>query len=66
MTITKKYIIYEPNKILGSPSLALEEVKFDGWRPNSFDTEDEAIAALVEEEKTWQDYLIILKVFIRK
>lgn len=66
MEIEKKYVVYELNKVMGSSShLALEEVDFEGWVDNSFDTEDEAIEALIKDGKVWQDFVILRQVFIR-
>lgn len=67
MDIVKKYVVYELNKVMGSEKhLALEKVEFNGWVSNNFDTEDDAIQALVNDEKNYQDYVILNQVFIRK
>ena len=66
MEIVEKYKVYELNNVMGSPKhKALEEVEFKGWKPNSFDTEKEAIEAILEDEKTYEDYIILKTVFIR-
>jgi len=44
--------------------LALEKVEFKGWKSNSFDTEEEAVKALLDDEKTYQDYVIIKQIYI--
>jgi len=65
MDIHKKYVVYELNKVMGSEShLALEKVNFKGWKSNSFDTEEEAIQALVDDEKTYEDFVILRQIHI--
>lgn len=65
MEIVEKYKVYELNNVMGSSRhKALEEVEFKGWKSNSFDTEKEAIEALLEDEKTYEDYIILKTVFI--
>lgn len=68
MEVQVKYVIYELNKVMGSKEhLALQEVEFKrGWVSNSFDTEEAAIAALVENEMTYRDYVILKQVIVRK
>ena len=66
MEIVEKYKVYELNNVMGSPKhKSLEEVEFKGWKSNSFDTEKEAIEAILEDEKTYEDYIILKTVFIR-
>ena len=66
MEIVKKYKVYELNNIMGSSKhKALEEVEFKGWKSNSFDTEEEAVQAILDDEKTYEDYIILKTVFIR-
>jgi hypothetical protein len=66
MQIEKKYVVYELNRVMGSEQhLALEKIDFDGFLSNSFNTEDEAIEALIKDGRTYQDYLILRKVNIR-
>jgi hypothetical protein len=63
MTVNKTYVIYKLNNILNSDShQALEKVRL--IISNSFDTEDEAIQFLIDQKKTYQDYLILREVFI--
>ena len=66
MEISKKYVVYELNKLLESSNLTLEKVDFNGWVTNSFDTEEEAIQALINDNKIYSDYYILREVFIRK
>lgn len=64
-TVNKKYVVYELNNVLGSEKhKALEKVNFSGFKTNGFKTEDEAIQALIDDEKTYEAYLIILEVYI--
>lgn len=65
MKVEKRYVVYRLNRVMGSERhLALEEVEFDGWVSNNFDTEEDAIQALIDDEKTYTDYLILRQVFI--
>lgn len=65
MTIVKKYVVYELNNVMGSERhKALEKVDFKGWKSNNFDTEEEAIQALVDDEKTYEDYVILRQVYL--
>lgn len=65
MEISKRYVIYKLNRVLGSPEhLALEKIEFDGWVRNSFDTEKEAIQALIDNEKTFNDYVILKQIHL--
>lgn len=60
-----KYVVYELNNVMGSKRhKALEKVEFDGWQANSFDTEEEAIKALIKEDRTYEDFLILKTVKI--
>ena len=66
MEIELKYKVYELNNVMGSSKhKALEEVEFKNWKSNSFDSEEEAIKALLDDEKTYEDYLILKTVYIR-
>ena len=65
MEIRKEYVIYELNNIMGRKrSKALEKIEMKGFRSNSFDSEEEAIKALVEDEMYWEDFVIISAVYI--
>jgi hypothetical protein len=65
MGINISYVVYELNSVMDSSKhKALEEINFKGWRPNSFDTEEAAIQALIDDEKTYREYLILKRVFI--
>lgn len=66
MEIRKKYVVYGLRNILETNALALVEIEFDRYMINSFDTEEEAIQALIEDEKTYQEYLILPNIYIRK
>lgn len=66
MDIVKKYVVYELNRVMGSEKhLALEKLEFKGWVSNNFDTEEEAIQALINDEKHYEDYVILKHVFLR-
>jgi hypothetical protein len=66
MEIVKKYVVYELNRVIGSEKhLTLEKLEFKGWVSNKFDTEEEAIQALINDEKHYNDYVILKQVFLR-
>jgi hypothetical protein len=63
MEVTKNYVVYEFNKVMGSEKhLALQEVEFKGWVTNWFDTEEDAIQAIIKDEKTYEDYVILQRI----
>jgi hypothetical protein len=65
MNVSKKYVIYRLNNVMGSEEhKALEKVNLSGWKQNSFDSEDEAIQALIDDEQTYQDFVILREVYI--
>jgi hypothetical protein len=65
MEISTRYVIYELNRVMGSERhLALEKVEFDWSTPNRFDSEEEAIKALVDNKKTHEPYVILKEVYI--
>lgn len=65
MDIHKKYVVYKLNNVMGSNQhKALEEVEFKEWRQNTFDTEEEAMQALIDDEMTYVDYVILRQVYI--
>lgn len=45
--------------------LALEKVEFKSYVSNRFDTEEEAIQALIDDEKHYDDYVILKQVYLR-
>lgn len=65
MEISEKYAVYSLNKIMGNKdNLSLQEEEFNSMVSNSFDTEKEAIEALIKDEKTYTDYLILKQIYI--
>lgn len=65
MNINKKYVVYEMNNVMGSKKhKALEKVEFKEWGLNSFDSENEAIQALIDDEKHYEDYVILKQICI--
>jgi len=66
MNIVKKYVVYELNRVMRSEKhLALEKVEFKSYVSNRFDTEEEAIQALIDDEKHYDDYVILKQVYLR-
>jgi len=68
MNYTKRYVVYETTRI-NEPYdrnviLSLCPVNFKGWQSNSFETEQKAIDACVEEGITYQNLLIIPQIYI--
>jgi hypothetical protein len=49
---------------MGSEHCALHQVEFRGWVSNSFDTEEDAIQALITDNKVYIDYVILKRVSI--
>jgi hypothetical protein len=71
MEVSEKYVVHKLNPLFelrGSNSplmMTLEKIEFKGMVSNSFDTEKEAILALIEDGKTWEEFIILKQVFIR-
>jgi hypothetical protein len=51
---------------MGSEHCALHLVEFRGWVSNSFETEEDAIQALITDNKVYIDYVILKRVSISK
>ena len=65
MNIIKSYVVYELNNVMGSEKhKALQKVEFSGWISNSFESEEEAIKALVTDKKKYEDYVILKQIYI--
>jgi hypothetical protein len=65
MSIHKKFVVLQFNRVMGSEKhLALEKVEFKGWVSNYFDTEEDAIQALIDDEKKYEDYIILTQIYI--
>ena len=65
MEIVEKYVVYELNRVVGSEKhLALEKVEFKGWVSNNFDTEGDAIQALINDGKHYVDFVILKQVVL--
>jgi len=64
MNICTKFVVYELFGIMGSEHCALHLVEFRGWVSNSFETEEDAIQALITDNKLYTDYVILKKVYI--
>lgn len=63
MEIKETHIVYLPVRA-EDDTIVLEEYIFNDNRENSFSTELEAIQALVYEENTGEDFLILKSVHI--
>ena len=65
MRISKKYVIYKLNNIMGNQQhISLELLHLNGFKSNSFETEDEAIQVLIENNRTYKNYVILRQVYI--
>lgn len=65
MKVHKMFVVYELNNVMGSERhKALEKVEFKDWRQNSFDTEEEAIQALIDDEMEYEKYVILRQIYI--
>jgi len=70
MGVRTKFVVYELNRVMGSEQhLALEEVNLNSygdedWQPNSFESEEHAITALVKSKKRYETYIILKQVYI--
>ena len=64
MKVIKKYVVYEKSKLLGSDNIVLKKVEFGGCTYNSFDSEEEVIQKLIDEKKTYIDYVILREIYI--
>ncbi len=64
MEIIKKFVIYELNNVMGNERhKALEKINLNVV--NDFNTEEEAIQALIDDEKKYETYIILMEVYIR-
>ena len=62
--ISKKYVVYELNSILGNDDFkALKRVKFKD-KKNGFKSEDDAIQALLDEERGYNEFTIVTEVIL--
>lgn len=65
LKIKKKYVIYELNNILGNDKhQSLQKLEFKSWTNNNFNTEEEAIQALVNNKLLYENYIILRSIFI--
>lgn len=65
MEVRKAYVVFKMNEVMGNEKhLSLEKVQFKGLVSNCFDSQKDAIRALIDDERTYQDYLILPSVYI--
>ena len=64
MKVSKKYVVYQLVPLLNTDNLTLKKVNFKGLVSNSFDSEEEAIQALIDDGKLYHDYTILREVYI--
>ena len=65
MEASIRYVVYEFNRVMGSDKhLALEKVEFEGWVSNNFSTEQEAIEALIIDERAYENFVILKEIYI--
>ena len=64
MKVSKKYVVYQLVPLLGTDNLTFKKVKFNNSLGNSFDSKKEAIQALIDDGKLYQDYTIMNQTYI--
>lgn len=57
--VEKRFVVHEFKQIMGTDNLALVKVEFGGLVINFFDTEQDALNALISKKKTYTDYVIL-------
>ncbi len=63
--VSIKYVVYELNNVMGSERhKGLEKVNFDGWIQNRFDREEEAIKAIINNDKKYEEFYILKEIYI--
>jgi len=67
MDVVNRYVVYELDYVMGNESCKLlKRVEFKGWLvSNCFNTEEDAIQALIDDKKFYQKYVILKQIFIR-
>ena len=59
-TIEARYVVYQLNEVMNSKEhKALSKFSFKGFVSNSFETEYDAVQALINDEMIFQDFVII-------
>ncbi len=65
MNVHKKYVVFELSPLMGSDTYnSLVRTQFKGWLQNSFDSEEEAVQALIDNEMEYQKYYILKEILI--
>ncbi len=65
MDIKKHYVVYELRNVMGNDEYkALSEIRFNNWKTNSFETEEDAIKAMIEDDMKYNDYVILKQIYI--
>jgi len=67
MQVIRKYVVYKLNYIIGSEkNKTLEEVVFNSeYITNEFYSEDQAIEALLNDDKIIDEYVILRQICIK-
>lgn len=68
MEVNARYVIYkliETSQPEGVDLISLEKVFFDSWIDNSFLTEEEAVKALIEDNRKYTEYVILKSIYIK-
>ncbi len=68
MKIEKKFVVYRLDEqyINETKGCILQELRFKGYQANWFETEVDAIQALIEDGKTHEEFIILKSVIIRE
>lgn len=56
------YVVYKLSSLMGSNNLLLVEYEFDNWQTNLFSTEEAAIKALIKEDCSFEEFIILKKI----
>jgi hypothetical protein len=66
MEVYVKYVVYYSKGIMGSDVKGLVEVDFRGFQSNSFRTEEDAIACIIENGLTYTELIILKQIIVRE
>jgi len=65
MEVNEEFVVYELNNVMGSEKhKALEKISFNTGKRNGFESEGEAIKALVDDKRHDEPYVILKQIYI--
>ena len=66
MKIDKTYVVYRLNHLPDTDTRSmLEKMDFSGWRVNNFKTEKEALEAIIADDLTYEDFIILKHYYLK-